>query len=330
MSEANEAVSTPTNEVNNLFSGDAALDAELASMEKADFESAALEPEATATKATQSNTQAEPESNDDEPASGEQKEEASAEDEEVVEPYQHNKNYKQAMDEARREKAEIKKEFVKTREENEKLKQLYDRIIKTANEQQAKQNEPQIPAYEDDPIEHLRQRAEKAEKVLQEYSQDKQQSQQNLQQQQAIQQFLGTYHQETAKFQESTPDYKQAYDFIMKDKLNEYETLGYSKKEAMQMITEDEAAVAAKCLSAGINPAEKIYQFAKMRGYNKSQEQSNTQGIDKLATIERGQQAAKTLTQGMPKNGKLTLEAVAAMNDDELAKLDWKKVLELG
>lgn len=315
----------PTNEVADLFAGDTSLDNELAAMQEAEKELPPIE--------SDSNQQQEAESNDDKQAGGEQETQTEAQDEEYKpEEYQHNKNYKAAMEAERREKAELKKQFSQTREENEKLKQMFDKILKNANEQSAQVDQPKIVSYEEDPIEHLRQRAELAEKQLQEFSKDKQTNIQQAQQQQAMQKFIGTYQQQAANFAKGTPDFQDAYNFALKSRLEEYETFGYSKEQATAMANEDEMAIVANCLQNGVNPAEKIYQFAKMRGYQGNQpvKQEKPNNIQKLETIERGLQASKSVNQGGVKPSELTLEAIYAMDDDEFDKVDWKKVLKMG
>lgn len=316
----------PTNEVADLFAGDNTLDNELAAMRDAEKSLPPIED-------TAKSTPDEASSNADAQAEDKQKAETEAKDEEYKpEEYQHNKNYKAAMEAERREKAELKKQFAQTREENEKLKSLYERIIKSANEQSTKQDDNPIVSYDENPIEHLRQRAELAEKKLQEIDQDKNQSREQLQQQQAMQKFIGAYQQQAAEFAKTNQDFQDAYKFAVEARLNEYETFGYTKEEAAAMANEDEMAIVAQCLRNGVNPAEKIYQFAKMRGYQGKQPVNKEipNNLQKLETIERGLQASKTVNQGGSKPTELTLDAIAAMDDDEFNQVDWSKVLKMG
>lgn len=245
------------------------------------------------------------------------------------EEYQHNKNYKQAMEAERREKAELKKQFAQAREENEKLKQVFEKIYK-----QAETPAQPIPSFEDDPIEALKYKLDQAEKKINEFDQDKLQTREQYERAASMQKFQNTYASKAREFEQQAPDFKDAYAFALKSRFEEYQALGYSQEEAVALVNEDEMAIVAKALQSEQNPAESIYKLAKMRGYQGKQaanESINNQAKQKMETLERGMNASKSLSNngGGQANGDLTIESILAMDDDEFDKVDWEKVRKL-
>lgn len=249
-----------------------------------------------------------------------------------------HQRYKAMADEERIKRKETQKQIDQLRAENEQLKTTFNKILTRAQEQQ----EAQAPSFEEDPINALRHENEKLKTKVDQLDQDSVRSRQQAEADQKQQQFINTYRTKANEFKRATPDFDDAYNFLIENRMQEYEVAGYSKEQAEQLAMEDEAAIAANHLGKGGNPAEAIYKLAKLRGYsgksiindheqikeNKDRLKENQAKIDNL---ERGLKASKTVnTGGANAKESLSLEDVAAMDDTEFSKLDWNKVLQMG
>lgn len=175
-------------------------------------------------------------------------------------------------------------------------------------EEMAKEPEPELPSYEEDPAENLNARLK-----AQEYFQAQQTE--ATQRGQAEQQFMQTYRQQAEQFAGTQKDFGEAYKFMNERRASMYNVLGYSPQDVARMVAQDERAFVYKSLQDGVNPAERIYALAKHDGYVLSEETTESQ----IDTIERGQ-AQKSLGSngGAPK--KTTLESLASMSDDDFAE----------
>lgn len=265
-----------------------------------------------------------PEKKADAEATGEK-----ADEEYKPEEYQHNKNYKQAMEAERREKAELKKQYAQIRDENEKLKQTFEKIVKASQQPQ----EPAPPSFDDDPLAALRYRQEQADKKLASFEEAEKQRAEQVQKNDAQQKFISTWQSQAREFEKSTPDFRDAYRHVINSRFEEYQAVGYTPEQAEQLVHEDEAAIVAQSLQQGINPAERIYRLAQMRGYARAKNESMNpvSNQQKMETLEKGMRASKSVnTGGQSSSDDMTLEGIAAMDDDEFSKVDWNKVLKLG
>lgn len=316
-------------ELETLLSNDNSVDLQLTEMRNS--ETVAPEPvqqrqvEEAAKPVTGENTDADKSEQVSE--SQDQKETSAGDEEYKPEEYQHNKNYKAAMEAERREKAELKRQFQSTREENEKLKQLYEKILKSAEQQE----QERAPSFDDDPIEALKYKAEQTEKTLAQINAEREHQMKQLQQQQVMQKFMGDYNAKVNEFAQTTPDFSDAYKYALEARLNEYKAVGYDDNEAKAMVIEDEMAIVTKAFQRGENPARMIYELAKTRGYTKSIPQTTqTNNAEKMETLQRGIAASKSVNAAGSKPAQLTIEAINAMSDDEFDSVDWSKVLKMG
>jgi hypothetical protein len=194
-------------------------------------------------------------------------------------------------------------------------------------EQQAQQ--PQQPSYEDDPLGTLRSKQENLENFLATQAQAYQQQQQ---QQMVQQQFIRRYEESAKAFMQDKPDFLDAYKYVAADLTKQYEAAGYPAEVVQRLLHEDEAAIVANAYNDGVNPAERIYNLARVRGYNTSQKVAGNSADQKMSQLEKGIKASKSLSTVSDKSpkGRMTLEDVASMSDKEFAALDWDTVLSQG
>ena len=94
-------------------------------------------------------------------------------------------------------------------------------------------------------------------------------------------------------------------------------------------IANDERDLVQGAISSKLSPAERLYRYAQAKGYksvpadNSGSEKTagNADGIDKLALIEKGQLATRSLASaggGAPVG--LTLESLLAMSTEEFGE----------
>ncbi|MGJ4954621.1 hypothetical protein ACQR1H_03180 [Bradyrhizobium sp. HKCCYLRH2015] len=130
--------------------------------------------------------------------------------------------------------------------------------------------------------------------------------------------FVRDYQADANQFKQTNPDYMEAYNFLLKSRAAELQAIGYDTPEALHnALTADEFGIAEMAMSRGKSPAEMIYALAKQRGYAAKSvgEKSEPSAAERLATIERGQAANKSLnnTGGSTGDADMTVERLLAM-----------------
>src|SRR3990167_3864560 len=154
------------------------------------------------------------------------------------------------------------------------------------------------------------------------------------QQQQYEQTVIHTYAEKAKEFAKETPDFSEAYNFFHQSRRAELAAGGYplagdSKRGIVpidEYLRREELGLAQGSLQDEVNPAERIYNIAKARGYVKKSEVK----ADKLENIEKGIKANKTLSGATGSSSKgLTLEALADMDDEDFAKLSYEEIQKI-
>ncbi|MGJ4928145.1 hypothetical protein ACQR1I_16555 [Bradyrhizobium sp. HKCCYLS2038] len=137
--------------------------------------------------------------------------------------------------------------------------------------------------------------------------------------------FVTDYRNDANRFEQTTPDFKAAYGFLLKSRADELRAIGYEDpKDLHAALTADEFAIAQRALAAGKSPAEMLYALAKQRGYQpdaakKAAEEAARKAAEeaaqKLDAIERGQAANKSLnnTGGSSGADDMTVERLLSM-----------------
>jgi hypothetical protein len=134
--------------------------------------------------------------------------------------------------------------------------------------------------------------------------------------------FVDKYKADASAFEAKTPDFKPAYDFLLSSRAAELRAIGYDTPESLhQALVADEFAIAEMAFAKNKSPAEMIYALANQRGYKTAMaaDPDAGAGAERLATIERGQAAHKSLsgTGGSSGDPEMTAEALIAMPADE-------------
>lgn len=224
------------------------------------------------------------------------------------------------------EERERRKELQRTVQEEQarvrKLEEAFQKVLERQNS-----NPAPVPNYEDDPTEALRVKTEQLERTLQNHNQTLTQQQQQVENQRQYSEFVDRYAASAQAYKAENPEFAPAYNHLMQTRLDELMAMGYNQAEAVNIRTQDEIAIAAKAYADGVNPGERIYALAKMRGYSTPQPQA-APATQKLDQLERGLNASKSLSDASGKaSTELTLEALASMQDDEFDKA-WEKVMK--
>lgn len=251
-----------------------------------------------------------------------------------VAPERVEANKNAALQEARKENRLLQKQLQELADKNDKLLKTFESAFQT------KEPEPTIPSFEEDPIGHLKHKNDALAKQLSEINEYKNMSVQERQQHNDEQKFVENYRYQCNQFAAENPDFDPAYDFVMNNRLAEYKASGLSHDDAVVEVRKEERMIGQRALQDGVNPAERIYAIAKLRGYKEAgtlnaQVTPNANGRTdanladanaKLDAIKRGQLASRTLNGGdTGASNKLTLTDLANLPDSEFEKLDWEK-----
>lgn len=227
-------------------------------------------------------------------------------------------------------------EIKEIRERNAKMEQMFQKLV----EQKQQAEQPQIPAVDVDPLAHFSMRNQQLEQSIQKLTQTQQQWEQQQAQQAQETQFQRQITALESEFKRSNPDYDDATIYLKTQIANDLQERGASNEEIHASINSQMRTMVIQASNAGINPAQLAYYMAQAKGY-KSKTAAPPQNIEstqqelaqesaaKIAQINKGQQAAKSLSStGGKSKPELTLEAMAEMDDAELEK-HWGQIKKL-
>ncbi len=210
----------------------------------------------------------------------------------------------------------LHEERQKRKELQGKMEAMEKRFAQLVENLQPKQETPQLPTIEDDPVTNIDYRLQQAEAFQQQFNQ-------NQQQQYVQEQVVGSYKAKAAEFANENKDFGDAYAHLLKGRISELKILGFDENSAIQFAQNEEFQIAQAALQQGANPAERLYQIAKQRGW---QAKRSDAPVKDLKVIEKGQQKSKPGS-GSPPSGELSLEALAEMSDDDF-NANWDKLMK--
>jgi len=175
------------------------------------------------------------------------------------------------------------------------LAQLKDSMTKPAQSQEPKEV---VPDQDEDPLAYQQYKINKLERSLEEhnnYLRQQHDMQQRNTQQQA---FMNTYRASAQEFSAKTPEFSEAYKFLLGARMAEHKAAGYSDQEAQSLLVEEEMSIVAKAYHDKVNPAERIYNVAKNRGYSAANAKKTPVAPRSLSDIKRGMANSKSLKSG--------------------------------
>lgn len=219
-----------------------------------------------------------------------------------------DRDYEKAFKTERHKRKELKEALEaqarKTQEMEAALNQIRLNIQNQAQQaqQKAQPQEPKEPAPDPDtdPLGYQQyQIKELARTVVEQnkYLTQRAEQEQRYAQEQA---FKNAYAQSAKVFADQTPDFVDAYNFLVKSRLDEYVAGGFTPQEADRLLQEDEMSIASKAFNDKVNPAERIYKMAQQRGYakTKSTDAKKPGNAKNIEDIKRGMKHAKSLKSG--------------------------------
>lgn len=170
--------------------------------------------------------------------------------------------------------------------------------------------------------------------LQQERQQEQARQQQAAQQNQQISRLTSAYREDAARFSQETPDFKDAYQFMLNSRGAELKAAGYDDATIQQTLRNDELAIANFAFQNQRSPAETVYQMAQARGYRQAptgglgaivadaRAQPNG-GNAQLQQLQRAQAASVSLGRAGGSAGgmKLSLEAIDRMPQSEFEAL---------
>jgi hypothetical protein len=217
-----------------------------------------------------------------------------------------------ALHEERAKRKELEGTVKAQAEKQAKMEERFQQLVSSLS---APKQENQLPSVEDDPVTNFDARLKESENFQKQY-------QQNQQNQAFTQQVETAYKIKATEYTAENPDFTDAYQYVLNNRLEELQVNGLSKQEAIELAQKEEFGIALKALQDGANPAQRIYKIAQLRGYKKAEAKSEQK--KDLSVIEKGQKNSKVSGSAAPE-GELSLEALAEMDDAEF-EAAWKKL----
>lgn len=195
--------------------------------------------------------------------------------------------------------------------------------VKGGEQQSAK---PNLPALEDEPVENIDSRLRSLEGMADQYGQQQnvsaQLQQANAQVQVMEQQFAG-----------KTSDYGTAVTHVQQLLIQDLQLRGIDPMAAANQVRQEMAMAAIQVLVAGKDPAEVLYERAKLMGYAPPAGQETQAGTleakaAQLKNVEQGQETNRSLSEGGGRapDRPETLEDLAALDDAGLDK-HWDRII---
>ena len=158
---------------------------------------------------------------------------------------------------------------------------------------------------------------------------DQLQAQQERWQQHEQQQRQAALHQHVQtlenQFMQQTPDYPQATQHLYQSRVAELTAYGYGQDQIQAILANDANAIVQNAMAQGKNPAQVLYEAAKLRGWSGAAPAAPAPAAPAQQIEAKRQAQANTgtlSTAGGPSNaGQYTVEMLANMSEADLAKL---------
>lgn len=126
------------------------------------------------------------------------------------------------------------------------------------------------------------------------------------------------------QFAGKTPDYAEGVKFLVEHRQRELALMGWSPEQAQAIMQQDANALFDNAVSQGRNPAELLYESAKLRGYAGKPPSQAGEQIKAMAAAQENS-ATLSSTGGEAQVGTLTMTQIAAMSEDEYAAKAYDK-----
>ncbi len=215
------------------------------------------------------------------------------------------------------------------REERKKLAaQLEEVNRKLAEITKPKEAQEDVPNFEDDPAGYLKWQNQQALDKVAQLQAERQAENEQRQQAERHNQLVAAYKQAVAP-EWQKPEFQEGYRYLVNGRIEEYKAFGYDEATAGQLALRDEMEIAAKAFEDGVNPAKRLMDIAKARGFNPSKPAMPPKMEAPKKTLDRPSMAKS----GAPaRKGEITPEELAEMSPAEFAKATaggkWREFFE--
>ena len=238
-----------------------------------------------------------------------------------------------ALHEERKERQRVQQEAQELRASLAQFELLRQQLAEHRMQQQQQQQELSSreaeEAYQNDPVAYLRQQNERLVSEIDSIRQNQQhfaQTQQRAAEEAAyMQQVTNLVVERENQFRQSQPDYDDAFRFVQERRLSEYDIMGFrDQQEKSRNFYQEVLGLSTKALGEGRNPAEIIYELAKVWGYRSGNSTNSDQerASARIDTLKRGGKVATSLSEsaGKPER-EFNLADIERMSDDDFDKL---------
>lgn len=219
-----------------------------------------------------------------------------------------------AVQEARAELREVKQRNALLEARTNEMLAMFNR--QPQPETSAKPAVAEIPP-EDDVIGRINWLVNQFQTQSQQTAEDRQAQAQQTERQQTLGR-LGTLED---AFRATAPDYDAAVQFAGQSREAELELMYplSTKEQRQQAVLDEWEGIVQQSIKAGVNPAEQVYKFAKMRGFTPTPPAPTPQAQPDLAAVAAAQQRHQSLSDapGGETIAPLDAKALARMSDKE-------------
>lgn len=226
---------------------------------------------------------------------------------------------------------QARSEIKEMREKYAKMEQVFQRFA----QMQEHAEQPKLPSLEENPVAYFEARNQQLEQTIHQLKETQQQFEARQAQEAQEAQFRYAVQAVESEFAKANPDYADAIYHLRSQIYQDALNRGATPQEAEASLMQQMHVMIINAAQVGINPAKMVYHMAQVRGFKSKQaepqrqEQHAQSSAEKIASINKGQAAAKSLSStGGKGKAELTLEAMAEMDDDELAK-HWGQIKKL-
>lgn len=205
----------------------------------------------------------------------------------------YEKAYKTQIHKQKELKQQLEQQSKKSAEAEAALLQLKDVMTRQTAEPARRESAEAAPDINEDPLGYYNYKIRQLESTVAQQNQyltEKGRHDEAIAQQTA---FVDWYKESANNYKAKVPEFSQAYDFLAEQIINERVAGGFTEEQARKLLVEDEIAVASLARRDGVNPAERIYNMAKARGFTKDAPKNSS--TKTLASIKKGMDNAKSL-----------------------------------
>jgi hypothetical protein len=213
-------------------------------------------------------------------------------------------------------------------QERERRKELQSKVSQMETRfnqlmERLQKPEPQVPAFEENPAEHLRQKQVQLEQQIQQQTETVQQAEARRAQEAQLAQFDNAYKSAAMEYAQQTPGFTDAYQHLIASRKQAYEQMGVEPSEYAARLQHEERQIAHTAFTLGINPGVLLQNLAVAAGFKPKPEKPQPN----IQTLAKGVQAKSIASEPSTAKQNMTLEALAEMDDKDF-EANWDKLIK--